>query len=52
MKTLVINIKQLVQVEKEPRTRVAGADMAGRSSTSTRSKGSLMKRLLEEEEEF
>lgn len=28
MKTLVINIKQLVQVEKEPRTRVAGADMA------------------------
>ena len=28
MKTLVINIKQLVQVEEQPRTWVAGADMA------------------------
>lgn len=28
MKTLVINIKQLVQVEEEPRKWVAGADMA------------------------
>lgn len=28
MKTLVINIKQLVQVEQEPRKWVAGADMA------------------------
>ena len=28
MKTLIINIKQLVQVEEEPRKWVAGADMA------------------------
>ena len=28
MKTLITNIKQLVQVEKEPRTWVAGKDMA------------------------
>lgn len=28
MKTLITNIKQLVQVEQEPRTWVAGADMA------------------------
>ena len=28
MKTLIINIKQLVQVEEEPRKWVTGADMA------------------------
>lgn len=28
MKTLITNIKQLVQVEKEPRSWVAGKDMA------------------------
>lgn len=28
MKTLIINIKQLVQIEEEPRKWVAGADMA------------------------
>ena len=28
MKTLIINIKQLVQVERNPRTWVAGSDMS------------------------
>ena len=34
MKTLIINIKQLVQVEKAPRTWVAGDDMSRLESIS------------------